>query len=187
MKFRVVLIALLVAAFGACSKSAEEPPATASDPVASAEDPAAKGAALLGPFKLNLMQAFSTGMQNGPVSAISVCSDDAPGIAASLSVDGVRMGRSSHKLRNSDNAPPEWLVPVLESYVSGAALDPQVVELADGRHGYAEPIMMQGMCLVCHGSNIEPGVAASTAELYPDDQATGFAEGDFRGVFWVEF
>jgi len=23
--------------------------------------------------------------------------------------------------------------------------------------------------------------------LYPDDQATGFSEGDFRGVFWVEF
>ena len=136
---------------------------------------------------MNLMQAFSTGMQDGPVSAISVCSDDAPGIAASLSVDGVRMGRSSHKLRNPDNAPPEWLVPVLDSYVSGDAQGPQVVEIADGRHGYAEPIVTQGMCLVCHGSNIEAGVAARTAELYPQDQATGFAEGDLRGVFWVEF
>ena len=187
MNFRIMLIALLAASLGACSKIADEPAAAAVDPAPPAEDPAAKGAALLGPFKMNLMQAFSTGMQEGPVSAISVCRDEAPGIAASLSVDGVRMGRSSHKLRNPANAPSEWLVPVLEAYVGGDSRGPQVVELADGRHGYAEPIMMQGMCLVCHGSNIEPGIAARTAELYPDDQATGFAEGDFRGVFWVEF
>jgi hypothetical protein len=25
------------------------------------------------------------------------------------------------------------------------------------------------------------------AELYPDDRAVGFHEGDFRGVFWVEY
>ena len=180
MKFRIMLIALLVASLGACSKQANEPEA----PV---EDPAAKGAALLGPFKANLMQAFSTGMQEGPVSAISVCRDEAPGIATRLSVDGVRMGRSSHKLRNPDNAPPEWLVPVLDAYVGGDSQGPQVVELADGRHGYAEPIMMQGMCVMCHGSNLQPAVAARTAELYPEDQATGFAEGDLRGVFWVEF
>jgi hypothetical protein len=175
-----MLIALLAASLTACSKPASEPDAPAADP-------AAKGAALLGPFKMSLMQAFSTGMQEGPVSAISVCRDEAPGIAARLSVDGVRMGRSSHRLRNPDNAPPEWLVPVLESYVSGKSQGPQVVEIADGRHGYAEPIVMQGMCVMCHGSNIEPAVAARTAELYPEDQATGFAEGELRGVFWVEF
>jgi hypothetical protein len=194
MNFRVLLIAVLAASLGACSRPAGEPAAPAEKPAAPAkeaatpaEDASAKGAELLAPFKLSLMQAFSSGMQQGPVSAIGVCRDEAPGIAASLSVDGVRMGRSSHKLRNPENAPSDWLVPVLESYVSGDSEGPQLVELADGRHGYAEPIMVQGMCLVCHGSNIEPGVAASTAELYPDDQATGFAEGDFRGVFWVEF
>ena len=194
MNFRILLIALLAVSCGACSKPASEPAAPADGIAAAAEDaaaavadPAATGAALLGPFKMNLMQAFSTGMQEGPVSAISVCRDEAPGIAANLSMDGVLMGRSSHKLRNPDNAPSEWLAPVIESYVGGDAQEPQVVELADGRHGYVEPIMMQAMCLVCHGSNIEPGVAARTAELYPDDQATGFAEGDFRGVFWVEF
>ena len=30
-------------------------------------------------------------------------------------------------------------------------------------------------------------LAARIAELYPDDAATGFAAGDFRGVFWVEY
>jgi hypothetical protein len=42
------------------------------------------------------------------------------------------------------------------------------------------------MCLQCHGANIAPPVAAKLAELYPEDQATGFAAGDFRGLFWVE-
>ncbi len=180
MKVPILLVALVAASLGACSRPAGEPAA----PV---EDAAAKGAELLAPFKMELMQAFSTGMQQGPVSTIGVCRDEAPGIAARLSVDGVRMGRSSHKLRNPANAPSEWLASVIESYVSGDAQEPQLVELANGRHGYAEPIMMQGMCLVCHGSNIEAGVAARTAELYPADRATGFAEGDFRGVFWVEF
>jgi hypothetical protein len=34
---------------------------------------------------------------------------------------------------------------------------------------------------------LNPDIAAKIDELYPDDEATGFSEGDFRGVFWVEF
>ena len=33
---------------------------------------------------------------------------------------------------------------------------------------------------------IHPDIAASIDETYPDDQATGFAEGDLRGWMWVE-
>ena len=53
--------------------------------------------------------------------------------------------------------------------------------------GYVEPIMVQPMCLVCHGEALQPGVAAQIDERYPEDRATGFKAGDFRGVFWVEF
>ncbi len=59
--------------------------------------------------------------------------------------------------------------------------------IGDGRVGYVEPITVQPLCLGCHGSTLAPGIADELNELYPDDRATGFAAGDFRGLFWVEF
>jgi len=160
--------------------------------VAACERPAvdfkAKGAGLLAPFKTELKSALMEGMEAGPVEAISVCSVEAPGISARLSVDGVLMGRSSHKLRNDKNATPEWLAPVLRSYADGSRdLEPIALSIEEGRMGYAEPIIVQPMCLACHGESLAPEIAASINEIYPDDQATGFKAGDFRGVFWVEF
>ena len=81
---------------------------------------------------------------------------------------------------------PDWVVPVIDAYLEGQ-MQPVTVELDDGRHGYVEPIMMQPLCLTCHGQELQPDVAAKLAQLYPEDQATGFADGDFRGVFWVEY
>lgn len=143
-----------------------------------ADDPAARGAELLAPFKAELKSALQAGMEDGPAAAIEVCSEKAPEIAASLSVDGVSMGRSSHKLRDPTNTAPTWLE---------FGTEPVVADLGDGRHGYAEPIFTQPLCLVCHGSVISPEVAASIEERYPEDEATGFEVGDLRGMFWVEF
>jgi hypothetical protein len=153
-----------------------------------AANPAAEGADLLKPFKSELMQALSAGMQEGPAAAIEVCSRQAPAIARKLSVDGVRMGRSSHKLRNPNNAPPGWLAPILDGYAAGdTALEPQAVTIDAGRHGYVEPIVTQPMCLTCHGTDIDSEIRAQLDENYPADRATGFEAGDLRGVFWVEF
>jgi len=174
MNTRNLLAALLAVFLAACSQTSPEPKKG--------------GAELLAPFKTDLKAALSEGMQDGAVAAIAACNEAAPGIAQALSADGVRMGRSSHKLRNPDNAPPAWLVPVLDDYASGQSdLAPRSVVLEDGRTAYAEPIMMQPLCLNCHGEVLLPDVAARITELYPNDQATGFGVGDFRGVFWVEF
>jgi hypothetical protein len=43
------------------------------------------------------------------------------------------------------------------------------------------------MCLGCHGKNIAPEVQAKLDELYPEDQATGFSEGDLRGAFVISW
>ena len=150
-------------------------------------DAGARGAELLKPFKMNLKSALVWGMQAGPVEAISVCSMEAPSIAAELSVDGVVMGRSSHKLRNPDNAPPRWLAAHVDGFADGKQQGPLVLELEDGRYGYAEPITTQGMCLICHGESLAPDIAARIGEAYPEDKAKGFREGDVRGVFWAEF
>ena len=70
----------------------------------------------------------------GAVNAISVCKDQAPAIADSLWVDDVRIGRTSRSSR--------------------------VVSLANNREGYVEPIMIQPLCLACHGEALAPDVAA---------------------------
>jgi len=150
-------------------------------------DPEAEGAALLLPFKQELKGALMSGMQSGPVAAISACSVEAPNISGRLSVDGVAMGRSSHKLRNEENVAPDWVVPLLEAYVAGEQDGPVAVEYSKNRFGYVEPIKVQPMCLNCHGAELSSDVAAAISEQYPNDAATGFSEGDFRAVFWVEF
>ncbi|MDH3619353.1 MAG: DUF3365 domain-containing protein [Gammaproteobacteria bacterium] len=174
MNTRLMLAIIVAAMCAAC----ERPPV----------DYKAKGAALLAPFKAELKTALVAGMEAGPVEAISACSVEAPNISARLSVDGVLMGRSSHKLRNHRNATPDWLASVLRGYADGStALEPLALEIDIGRMGYVEPIVVQAMCLTCHGETLSPEIAARIDESYPDDQATGFKVGDFRGVFWVEF
>lgn len=148
----------------------------------------ARGAELLAPFKQDLQQALKSGLAEGPAEAIQVCRVKAPGIADALSGAGVRMGRSSHRLRNPDNTAPEWVSAIMRAYLDDpSSRTPQAVELADNRWGYAEPIIVQPVCLTCHGSELAPEVAARISELYPEDRAVGFETGDLRGVFWLEF
>lgn len=176
MDLRLPALIVLATVLVACKGSDPEPEV----------DAKARGAALLAPFKANLKNELVTSMQSGVDDAIAACNTAAPAIAASLSVDGVRMGRSSHRLRNPDNAAPAWVAPVIDDYLEGQP-QPVSVELDGGRHGYAEPIMTQPLCLTCHGQELHPEVAAKIAELYPEDEAAGFAAGDLRGVFWVEY
>ena len=149
---------------------------------------AARGAELLAPLKNSLKQALMEGMQEGPVNAISVCKEQAPAIADSLSVDGIEIGRTSHRLRNPANVAPGWVNATLQSYLQEVGdRVPRVVSLPDNREGYVEPIVTQPLCVACHGGNLAPEVAAQIKEMYPEDAATGFEVGDLRGVFWVEY
>ena len=154
----------------------------------SGETAAEQGKALLMPFKKAMQGALLDGLSDGPAAAVDACRVRAPQIAAELATDGVKMGRSSHRLRNPENRGPDWIETILETW-PGAATPPEpvVVELDGDSVGYVEPIMTQGICLTCHGDAISEPLAAEIARLYPDDQATGFAVGDLRGVFWVEF
>ena len=146
------------------------------------------GQKLVMPFKSELKQALIAGMQKNPVNAITVCSDEAPMIAASLATDDVRMGRTSHRLRNPANEGPDWANEILSDYLEqDAGRAPAVVDLPGDRQGYVEPIMTQALCLACHGDALAPDVAAKVAATYPDDQATGFELGELRGIFWVEY
>ena len=147
-----------------------------------------RGAQLLAGYKHDLQQTLRQGLSQGVVEAVSSCKVMAPGIAESLSKEGVRVGRSSHRLRNPDNVAPDWVEPVLAKYAAGISdREPRSVSLADGRLGYVEPIILQPVCAACHGKSLANEVAMRIEELYPADQAVGFEVGGLRGVFWVEY
>ncbi len=147
-----------------------------------------RGAELLAPFKRDLQAALGQGLAQGTVEAIRTCQLRAPAIAQARSVDGVRLGRASHRLRNPANAAPEWVAPILDAYVADPSdRAPRTVSLPERRSGYVEPILLQPACLTCHGETLAPDVAARIEQLYPEDRAVGFRVGDLRGVFWVEF
>jgi len=121
----------------------------------------------------------------GPVAAINVCSQEAVRIADTVAAEqGVEIGRTSFKLRNPNNAPRDWVKP----FVKDRTDTPQQVELENGKLGALFPIRLDVKCLMCHGTpeDILGDVKPELARLYPDDQATGFQQGDLRGWFWVE-
>ena len=137
-----------------------------------------------------LLAAIESG---GPVEAIEVCTVEASPIAGRLSEQsGARVGRTALRLRNPLNAPDAGARTVLEAFqrdlAAGSATPPEYFQAGpDGSARYMSPIVTQPLCLACHGAEIAPEVAAAIAEHYPADQATGFALGDLRGAFIIDW
>jgi hypothetical protein len=145
-----------------------------------------------GALKSELMAAMNSG---GAIEAIEVCNTRALVIGREVSLaNNVNLSRVSIRNRNPANAPNEWQTAVLEAFETrkqaGEGVDTltwhEVAETDNGSEfRFMKAIPTGGLCLQCHGPNIAPPVAEKLAELYPDDQATGFNEGDLRGAFVV--
>jgi hypothetical protein len=169
--------------------------------LADGADPAGRleaGRQALAPLQAGLQSALKEGLAKGPVEAVDACRLRAPEIARdaarAASAGGgpdaaaVDLGRTSHRLRNPANGPREWVRPLLDAYLAEPGnRAPRAVDLGNGRWGYVQPIFVQPMCLTCHGTSIGEPLKARIAELYPEDRAVGFSDGDFRGLFWAEF
>jgi hypothetical protein len=144
-----------------------------------------QGERLLQPFKQQLMGALKRGLEKGPAEAIETCRIEAPAIPGDVAPPGVELGRTSHKLRNPANAPNAWQQDYLQYYRAHEDDSPRVKSLPNGRVAYVEPIRMKPLCTTCHGKAVPDSVHSRLQALYPDDQATGFEIGDFRGIFWA--
>lgn len=129
-----------------------------------------------------LMDAMTSG---GPADAIEVCHQKAPELAAVVSQQhGLKIGRTGVRLRNPNNSAPAWA----KELTTAKTDTPQFVMLDNGSAAALLPIKLQAQCLMCHGpaDQIIPEIKAQLAKYYPEDQATGFQEGELRGWFWVE-
>ncbi len=141
-------------------------------------------------LKASLKPAIQSG---GPVNAINVCNLQAEKIAEAVSVkSNWQVGRTSLKARNANNTPDVWELKNLLKFEQrkAAGEDVSTIEYSelvaqDGQsvYRYMKAIPTAGLCLKCHGSQLDNDVSAKLKELYPYDQAVNFKEGDIRGAF----
>lgn len=106
-----------------------------------------------------------------------------------LRPDEMKVGRTSHRLRNTDNAPPEWTKPYLAKFSKAKRSEiPKHVltKIGNHRYGYIQPIFVESICLNCHGRSVKQEAQEAIREAYPQDQALNFDLGDFRGLIWLE-
>lgn len=136
----------------------------------------------------NLIQATKAG---GPSYAVAFCNERAMSLTDSLSEKyHCRIQRISEKYRNPTNKPNKYDEDVLLRLGSSTSGEPLLVS-ENGRVVYYKPIRIANpACLNCHG-NEGKEIAVKTLEAirkkYPDDMATGYKEGDLRGMWKITF
>ncbi|QXP85218.1 DUF3365 domain-containing protein [Methylococcus sp. Mc7] len=139
-------------------------------------------------LKAALEAALRAGRQ---VDALSVCQLEAPAIASQVSAQsGMQVSRVSLKYRNINNAPTEWQSQVLNDFENRkiAGENPanlSYAKVVGNEFRFMKAIPIEGVCLGCHGDAIGPAIKSKLSELYPQDLATGYREGDLRGAFVV--
>lgn len=137
----------------------------------------------------NLQKAIKAG---GLTNGIEVCAIKAPEIAAKNSQNNWQVKRTGLQVRNTLNKPTPLELTVLQAFESGKAGGKAMNDLSYYRvedqdkqrvHHLVKAIPTQALCLACHGENLSKEVQGVLTERYPEDQATGFKEGDIRGAF----
>lgn len=157
-----------------------------------AEDQA-RAQAAMADLGQRLKTALTAKMQaQGPLQAVDFCHQQAPQIAAQVSAEhGIAVGRTALRLRNPMNAPNDWQQDVLSAFqhqVDAGTAPGELLHVSRdrGRLRLARGLVVEAPCLVCHGRAIAEPIADAIKARYPDDTATGYAEGDLRGVIWAE-
>lgn len=191
------VIALLgtILLLAACQpRESSEPTTTITTPERSAY--LAQSEALAGKLQKALGSQLMAAMkEGGPAAAIRVCqsvAQDITRLASEEEATEVSISRTALRVRNPANRATADSVDVLEhwqqQFQAGEKLEPSLTEKEDTVIVH-RPIMTGEVCLQCHGEaqQIQKDTLALLHELYPEDRATGFAAGDLRGAFRIEF
>jgi hypothetical protein len=134
--------------------------------------------------------------KGGFVGAVKVCSEKAQSITGDFNAAlGASARRVSPKYRNPNDQPDAYESAMLARWqVAHArkALPEESVEVVRDPQGqrhlrYMKPILVQAMCLSCHGAPeaIPAEVKTVLDNRYPRDLATGYQAGDLRGAVSV--
>ncbi len=203
MKYSFIFVFLLMALTG-CKDSPNLKPAEGAETEVPAADAEVRKSEVSYQEKgmeyaMATQAALGKALQNkiqeaGIQEAIVFCKVEALPITDSLSEKfGVAISRITDKPRNLINTASAEEMKFISNFKSelgtGQPPEPLVVRQGDDTNFYY-PILTNTMCLKCHGSpeeDIRPQVLGVIAELYPEDQATGYGNNQFRGLWKVSF
>lgn len=183
----VIVISILVLSFVSCKNELSEAQKT---------EFTNKGKEIAQSTAKRMLSEVGKNMKEGGVmQAAAFCNAHASGITDEMAMQNrVVIKRTSHKLRNEQNAPNQREQEVIEQYLKGQTdsqeLKPMVEKNADGSVQFYAPIMVADKCTVCHGVVNETLTVQNDSiikNLYPMDKATGFKEGDIRGIWSITF
>ncbi len=174
----------------ACEPSLPEVTPEEGERVAQIAEPAA--AELLRTLVGRLTAALNEG---GPSQAFELCSDEAIPLTRTVEagLEGtLSLKRTSFRYRNPANAPDEAEEAVLVFFEralqdEGEAPSSFVQRVSQGEMRYYKPLFVGELCLGCHGDpeSMDPQVRRILSERYPEDLATGYEVGAFRGLVRV--
>jgi hypothetical protein len=130
---------------------------------------------------------------SGVDKAIRFCQLNALALTHKLNTDSIKIERLTERYRNSQNQLTDESKAIWDTYktklAAGDSIQPLVVRTAN-QVDYYKPILLQPMCLTCHGqpsSNIPASLVATIDSLYPNDLAKGFSVGELRGIWQIRF
>lgn len=133
-------------------------------------------------------------LSDGLPGAVKFCQVSAGNITATYTSEDVDIARTSLRYRNSSNKPDSLSMAILEKMQAekdeGAEPASLVLKDSKGVVHFYKPILMQAMCLNCHGSvpgQIQPDVLKEIDSLYPGDLARHYREKELRGAWHIRF
>jgi hypothetical protein len=186
MHFGVFTVLSIWTLFAACTKKQHDQPVLADTPDSLYIQ---QGDQLIAQTFDTLSKALIAAVNAGGFAhAVTFCNEKAYPITNTYATEGITIRRSSLKYRNPSNRPDSLEAAVLNDFLFSEA-KPRLIR-KEGIVHYIKPILLQPMCLNCHGKkgeHILPEVQTAIDASYPDDQATGYAPRELRGIWHIAF
>jgi hypothetical protein len=135
---------------------------------------------------------LSEQMAKNLVNSVEYCHDKAITLTKDFSTSHpqvTEIKRTSLKIRNPINAPDKLEKKMLEKWDKMAKAGKDLPEyefdkISENEFRYYKPLKVTNMCLTCHGQPAKD-LSATIKAKYPKDKATGYKEGEFRGLIRV--
>lgn len=142
-------------------------------------------------LKKNLMGALMKALSDGGVSAaIEVCSAQAMDLtkkSGEMDPAVISIERRTDRWRNPGNKADTTDREVMEAFRKDKELKELTRKESEEVTRYYQPLRTMSLCLQCHGDaeKYSQEVRQVLEKHYPQDRATGYTEGELRGVIQV--